>query len=252
MTTQYPWYVYQDIKIVNESRDTNLEKFCLYPVLRGQLDELSGEIRTGFNGLVDSHRPWDQQQGTAMESAGYTGFIEDNSGLTVCSVMAWEAGNGTDRFVNFCTPTANSGSSIPGLRYSYREKFPHPATVADVAQRSNGARNVVNYFQGTRQDAAGDYSFIESSQVVLDDGLWTQSNVSKRMILPSGSYGMYAGPSGSFETMPRPGTIFCRVVHTYRDFSHPYFLNSFRDDVEEIQGQKAWTLRMSAKYYDGV
>lgn len=256
LSVNYPWYMYTDVKVVNESADTPLESFSLYPVVRGVLDPGTWNIITGFNGLIDQQRPWDVHEGTAMETSGYQGAITSQVDLTVCSVMAWEAGNGTNDYDNCCLPNGIPADPIVGRRYSFRDKFPEPCiTSANPAATGSaityqGAENTVNYFKSTRSSNNA-YSFVESSQVIQTNGLWEQNNASSnplRMILPNASWAV-TGPAGSHEPTPVPGTIFARVLWTYRDFTNPAFEDSFRDDVEENQGGKAWTLKVSGKYY---
>jgi hypothetical protein len=192
-----------------------------------------------------------------MESAGYAGKIIGKTGLTVCSVMAWEAGNGVSEiYYNYCSSSYIPDDSILGKRYTFKEKFPEPCiTINNPAHTENpityqGVENVLSYFGSTRV-SNNIYSFVESSQVGMENGLWTQTNASSnplRMILPSGSFAHTAAPFGH-DPIPRPGTIFARVIWTYRTFASPTFQNSFRDDVEDTQGPKSWTLKIGGKYY---
>jgi len=261
LTPQYPWYVYTDIKIVNESETVLLDKFCLYPTLRGNLDA-TGKPLTGFPNLTDSFRPWDVQEGGDLETCGYVGSFNTGAGKEICCVMAWEAGNNTAEYPNFCQPEADTSSPWLGRHYGYLDKFPpncptslnkDPSVVSANPERYRGLENVVNYFLSTRTDPGGDICFTRSTEVERWNNLWKQKNASdnpNRMVIPQATRSQ-VGPAGSHESMPNPGAVFCRVVWTYRNFNelNGTFANDFTQ-VNETRGGKAWSLRIRGKYYE--
>lgn len=250
-TQTHPWYLYADLKIVNESKTDALEKFCIYPQVRGVLED--GLIKTGFAGLSNPDRPWDQQLGGAMETVGYEGAITTGAGKTICTIMAWEVGNGTSEFPNFCQASGIIDDPLPGRRFSYRDKFPYPANILapdtpSAANPDKGVANIVKFYQGTVPDPAGDIAFIRSKHVTQTTPryIWTQPSNVERMVLPSGSFTM--------DGTPRPGAIMARILWTYRNMnlSTGLFENTFANGINETYGEKVFSFKITGKYYEEV
>lgn len=249
-TPQYPWYVYRDIKVVNESPETSLEKFCIYPKPRGVTED--GLIKSGFAGLENINQPWDQQEGTALETVGYDGEWNGGSGKTIFTCMAWEVGNGSPAYQNFCQPSGILDDQYIGKRFSFRDKFGLPAyynqdqIVFSADNPDKTISNNIKYFNGTVADPIGDISFVQSKHVTQTTPryLWTQPSNPERMILPSGTY--------SLDGRPRPGTICARLLWTYRSFNQTAgtFSDQFFSNLNETFGEKVFSIQIDGKYYE--
>lgn len=246
-TDQGPWYRYTDIKISNESPNTNLEKVFLKPVLRGKTDA-NGYIYEGWAGYLDINTPWDIQIGQAEETIGYTGKFDNTT--NVVSIMMWERDYCWASGVNpySINPNLPSGLNI-NMFYGSDWKFAIPCSSVFVPQ-------IITYYRSSKCAPDGSFAFAKSSDVIYGENnckwITQQPRSAEFKVLSSGTFAV--------DGFPCPDAMYIRVLYTLRNFDYvpTNGTNNYSDwntskifnDVTESDGLKSWTLQVEGTYYE--